>query len=138
MILEQLIFEAIQKHDNMALAQASISDYVGKQLFKQKAIELGIWKPGKRGEKVKLSDVLEGKHPQYHSSHLRKRLIAEGIKEAKCECCNQSFWMGQKIPLTLHHIDGNHGNNKIDNLQILCYNCHAMTENFGPLNKKLF
>lgn len=50
------------------------------------------------------------------NSAKRKRLIEEGIKEAKCEICNLSEWMGKPIPLELHHIDFNHYNNNLDNL----------------------
>lgn len=46
----------------------------------------------------------------------RKRLIEEGIKEAKCECCGLSEWMGKPIPLELHHKDFNHYNNSLNNL----------------------
>ena len=58
------------------------------------------------------------------NSKKRIRLIEEGIKENKCEICGLSEWMGKPIPLELHHIDCNHFNNSIDNLQILCSNCH--------------
>lgn len=40
-----------------------------------------------------------------------------------------------KIPLQIHHIDGNCLNNDINNLQLLCPNCHSLTNNFGALNK---
>ena len=39
-----------------------------------------------------------------------------------------------KIPLSLHHIDGNYKNNKVENLELLCPNCHALTDNFGSRN----
>ncbi|MGM9531060.1 HNH endonuclease [Intestinibacter sp.] len=39
------------------------------------------------------------------------------------------------VPLNIHHIDGNCLNNKEDNLQLLCPNCHSLTENFGSRNK---
>lgn len=66
-----------------------------------------------------------------------KKLIKEGYKEHKCENCNNTEWMGDMIPLELHHIDGNHRNNKLENLQFLCPNCHAKTDNFrGKKNKK--
>ena len=39
------------------------------------------------------------------------------------------------VPLHIHHIDGNCLNNKEDNLQLLCPNCHSLTENFGSRNK---
>lgn len=63
-------------------------------------------------------------------SHLlREKLIRDGIKEYKCELCGLSEWQGQPIPLELHHKDGNHYNNELDNLQILCPNCHALQPN---------
>lgn len=68
---------------------------------------------------------------------LVKKLIKEGIKECKCERCKNTEWEGQKIPLELHHIDGNSLNNELSNLQLLCPNCHAITDNFrGKKNKK--
>lgn len=53
----------------------------------------------------------------------------------KCEKCGRTDWEGQKIPLCIHHIDGNHINNQIENLQILCPNCHAQTDNYCGRNK---
>lgn len=60
------------------------------------------------------------------SSVLKQKLIFEGIKENKCEICGVSVWQGKNLPLELHHIDGNHFNNTLDNLQILCPNCHSI------------
>lgn len=65
------------------------------------------------------------------NSTKRKRLIEEGIKEEKCECCGLSEWMGKPIPLELHHKDFNHYNNSLDNLQILCSNCHMQAHNYN-------
>lgn len=75
------------------------------------------------------------------SSHsLRKKLLKNNIFEEKCYKCNRTEWENQKIPLQLHHIDGNHKNNKLDNLTILCANCHAQTDNFTSksLKKKYY
>ena len=63
------------------------------------------------------------------SSKLRLKLIQDGLKQKECELCKTSIWLGKDIPLELHHIDGNRFNNKIDNLQILCPNCHSLTPN---------
>ncbi len=62
---------------------------------------------------------------------LKKRLITSNIKENKCECCGIS---GEEINLELHHINGNHYDNRIENLQILCPNCHSKTPNFRNRN----
>jgi len=65
------------------------------------------------------------------SSKLRKKLIEDGIKKNECEKCGINKWLSKLIPLELHHVDGNRFNNKLENLQILCPNCHSLTPNHG-------
>ena len=67
---------------------------------------------------------------------LRNKLIEEGIKEEKCECCGLSEWMGKKIPLELHHKNMNHYDNSLENLQILCSNCHALAHEYSNAKSK--
>ena len=88
-------------------------------------------------EKVKydIKDILDGKYPYYNTSHLNYRLIKEGIKERRCEKCGRTHWFDDPIVLELHHIDGNKTNNSLENLQLLCPNCHSHTDNFK--SKKL-
>lgn len=70
------------------------------------------------------------------SSHaLRIRLIKEGIFEAKCYKCNNITWLDKPIALELDHIDGDHSNNSLSNLILLCPNCHAQTETYRGKNK---
>lgn len=52
----------------------------------------------------------------------------------QCEVCKNTEWMEQPIPLELHHIDGNHKNNHLDNLQLICPNCHALTDTYKARN----
>lgn len=59
------------------------------------------------------------------SSALRERLIEEGIKERRCELCGLTEWNGKSAPLELDHKNSDHWDNTLDNLQILCPNCHA-------------
>lgn len=86
---------------------------------------------GNQGAKGKKSDpkrksAVEYANGTHVKSHvLRLKLIEDGIKEYRCENCDQTEWLGWPIPLELHHIDGNHYNNDFSNLQILCPNCHA-------------
>jgi hypothetical protein len=47
-----------------------------------------------------------------------------------CEKCGFSEWLGSPIPLEIHHINGNNTDNRLDNLQLLCPNCHALTNNY--------
>ena len=64
------------------------------------------------------------------SAVLKKKLIEEGYKEDKCESCGLVEWLGVKLSLELHHKDGDRFNNKFENLEILCPNCHSITPNF--------
>lgn len=121
--------------------------YICRQLLcKPQTLEgylksINIIYKGNRGEKnfkistIRLSALEYLKTENVKSHVLRIKLIEDGIKEEKCENCNLYTWLGKKIPLELHHLDGNRFNNELKNLQILCCNCHANTENYGSKNK---
>lgn len=68
------------------------------------------------------------------SHALKKRLLDEGLKKHQCEKCQRTEWNGLPIPIQLHHVDGNSGDNSLNNLLILCANCHAQTENYCGRN----
>ena len=63
-------------------------------------------------------------------------MVNNNIKPYKCECCGISEWMNKHITLQVHHINGDHFDNRLENLQILCPNCHSQTNNFGGANVK--
>jgi hypothetical protein len=96
----------------------------------------GTNKPKEDGlGKIPLIDIFAGKHPHYQSNKLRKRLFSEGFKKENCECCGISQWLGKKLSLELDHKDGNRYNHNIENLQILCPNCHSQTDTYRGKNK---
>lgn len=59
---------------------------------------------------------------------IKKHLLK--IRSHKCESCQLTDWNGDQIPIELHHKDGDRTNNCLENLQLLCPNCHAMTDNW--------
>jgi predicted transcriptional regulator len=70
------------------------------------------------------------------SSFVRK-YIFEKYKYKCFECgWNKKHKITNKPPLQIHHINGDRGNCSEGNLVLLCPNCHALTENYGHLNKK--
>lgn len=76
---------------------------------------------------IKLEDILQ-ENINFKSHSLKLRLVTEGLKEYKCEQCGcNGEWCGKPITLELHHINGNHYDNRLENLQILCPNCHSQT-----------
>lgn len=66
------------------------------------------------------------------SSHkLKLKLLKDEIKQKICERCKSEKWSGETIPLELHHINGDRFDNRLSNLQLLCPNCHALTDNYS-------
>lgn len=66
-----------------------------------------------------------GTDKEITSQKLKEKLLKEDIKEFQCEICKNTEWNGKPIPLELHHKDGDHYNNELSNLLIVCPNCHA-------------
>lgn len=71
----------------------------------------------------------------YQSYKLKHRLLKEGLKLHICERCKLNVWVDSPIPLELHHINGDHRDNRIENLMLLCPNCHAQTDSYRGRNK---
>ena len=69
------------------------------------------------------------------SNHLRRYFFEK--YDCKCQKCGwrEVNETTGKVPLQIHHIDGDYKNNKEENIQLLCPNCHSLTETFGSLNK---
>ena len=72
-----------------------------------------------------------------HRGHLRGRLLKAGLKEERCEECGLAEWRGRSIRVTLHHINGDGYDNRLENLAFLCPNCHSQTPNFSGRNGHL-
>lgn len=137
------IIEAINNTDSMIQA----ANYLGleRKTFNKMAKELGLYKPnqGLKGitknrnvNTILLEDILSNKKP-YQSHKLKIKLIEANLKENKCEICGINSWLGKELSLQLHHINGNHNDNSLDNLQILCPNCHSLTDTYTAKNKKV-
>lgn len=109
--------------------------------FRRKAEMLGIYNTNQGGKGtpkslIPLNDVLI-KGSIYKSTALKNRLFEEKLLEEKCcECGIGPVWNDKPLKLHLDHIDGDNNNNELQNLRILCPNCHSQTETYCRKKKK--
>lgn len=83
--------------------------------------------------KTSIEDYLSNK-VKITSHKLRLRLLQEKIFPYKCSCCGLDKWLGNPIPLELHHKNGNKEDNSLDNLELRCPNCHYFTDTYKTKN----
>jgi len=69
-------------------------------------------------------------------SNIKRRLIAAGLLENRCEECGLTEWLGERLTVQIDHINGVKADYRLENLRMLCPNCHSQTETYGQLNSK--
>ncbi len=80
-----------------------------------------------RGNAMPLEDLFVA--GTYRSRrNLKTRLLSAGIKETPCECCGLTEWRGAPLALALHHANGDCLDNRLENLRLLCPNCHSQAD----------
>lgn len=81
-----------------------------------------------------LKDILVENSTYSNTWNLKLRLIKEGIKENKCEECGLEDWLGKPIAMHLDHVNGVKRDNRLENLKMLCPNCHSQTPTYCGRN----
>lgn len=83
-----------------------------------------------------LDEILIENSKYNNNTRLKKRIIKAGLLEYKCAMCeNPGVWMNKKMTLQLDHINGDNTDNRLENLRILCPNCHSQTPTYGNKNR---
>jgi 5-methylcytosine-specific restriction endonuclease McrA len=80
------------------------------------------------------SDYLQRNGARIESHRLKRKLLDEGIFDPECATCGGTTWQGVPIPLELEHKNGNRNDNRLENLELLSPNCHALTPTYRGRN----
>ena len=102
-----------------------------KKYAKMYDISLPTGAGGLGNPKVENEKLFSDRGVHVNGSTLRKRMVRDLGMENKCALCNLSDeWNGLPIVLQVDHINGKNTDNHIDNLRLLCPNCHSQTDTF--------
>jgi hypothetical protein len=97
----------------------------------QKAVQRGELKP--RFGRVPIERLLVPNGGSRRS--VKQRLLECGLVENRCEICGLEDWLGKPIIIHLDHINGIRDDHRLENLRMLCPNCHSQTDTYGARNK---
>jgi hypothetical protein len=81
-----------------------------------------------------LSDILKDGSHVANSGSLKRRLISEGFLDERCARCGLTEWLDAPISLHLDHANGQNTDNRLENLRLLCPNCHSQTDTYCGKN----
>ena len=140
---KKVVTKAVSESESIAGCLRKLNAHVGtssyrafKQFVSDNNIDTSHF-TGKRsnGEHVQkttvpLSKFLVIDSPYRMNTRRKRRLIREGLLNNKCYICGLTKWLGKNISLQIDHINGCHTDNRLENLRLLCPNCHSQTETY--------
>jgi 5-methylcytosine-specific restriction endonuclease McrA len=96
------------------------------------AVRRGEIKPRRFG--MPIAELLSS--PKRNRKHVKSRLISAGLLQNSCQSCGLTEWREESLHMHLDHINGVKSDNRLENLRMLCPNCHSQTPTYGGRNLK--
>jgi hypothetical protein len=97
------------------------------------AVERGDITPRPRATPIEEVFVNGAARNRYH---LKRRMLEAGLPVDRCERCGITEWQGKALNMQLHHINGDGRDNRLENLELLCANCHSQTDTYGAKGQR--
>jgi hypothetical protein len=122
------LLEAAKK---LEIKRSTLTKYV-----KARNLDLIHFRPGRNRPMSKsnvfsLGDVIR-------RGTVKKHILRQNLKENKCSLCQlEPYWNNKKLNLELDHINGNPKDNRLENLRLLCPNCHSQTPTYCGRKRNL-
>ena len=128
-------------HDWVAVQQYYDTGNGVNQCRKQFGICAAVWYNARKTGKIATRadyriplEVLMAPGRRVIRTHLKLRLIGAGLLKENCDRCGLTEWLGEKLSLAMHHLNGINNDNRLANLQLLCPNCHSQTSSYSGRN----
>lgn len=139
---KQQILEWIDENQSKAFIakqlnckQETLNRYLDLMGIEYKGNQSGKGMKKSNGREMTLNEYLSNSI-DIQTNKIRKKILQEGLKPHQCESCGLTEWLGNPIPLEVHHKDGDRNNNVFENYELLCPNCHAFTDSYRGKNSR--
>jgi len=141
--IERILCESKSFREVLSKIGYSSNDSGGYSLVRQQLKKRNILIPkyhyygsGKINYNYSMNEILIKDSQYTNRAVLKKRLVREGLLEYKCRCGNTGSWQGNSLSLQLEHKNGINNDNRLENLEFLCPNCHSQSKTFAGKNNK--
>ena len=132
-------------NDSLSVSKAMIKTNLHRRTFEKYSKYLNCYFPnqGLKGgtkniptKKISINDWNNDVNIEVTRCALRKWILKLKLLPLKCNKCGLEKWLNVCIPLELNHINGNGNIHKKSNIELICPNCHALTDTYRGKNIK--
>jgi 5-methylcytosine-specific restriction endonuclease McrA len=130
-----------RRHDWAAIQRYYDAGHTVRQCIREFGFTLGSWAKARRRGAVLARAAVMPIHellasPRRTRRHVKLRLLHAGMLVNRCQTCGLTSWLGQPLTMHLDHINGKRNDHRLENLRMLCPNCHSQTDTYGGRNRR--